>query len=314
MSTTSVLAVVFSFLFLLAGCKKDEGSPMQPSPAAPKDPNTAQRASIDRFSASAGMLFVRTAGNGLPAANAPINFDQEPFVSQGFGPSGQIAKYYNFDVQSTTPAPIYVLFRQGESTPVAGQINIIDAIPGTPGYNDFWVVTKVTVPSDYVANVVTSKAEIDAAGYAKETTPTIVNCPVVPQGSTAALKYGGGSQTLSMGWYRGLVVFYFNFDEKALMTTNSGMVPLSPIYVSFNINPNQPGGGPPSGFKTETGSMQTHNVVGTLPSSSSYSPLWMVNIYDNADFGSVNNLTTALATNILVPGAANVNCPIVSVQ
>ncbi len=30
--------------------------------------------------------------------------------------------YYNFDVQSTVPAPIYVLFRDGESMPVQGQI------------------------------------------------------------------------------------------------------------------------------------------------------------------------------------------------
>ena len=46
--------------------------------------------------------------------------------------------YTNFDVQSTTPAPIYVLFRKGESAPVAGQPNIVDVIPGDPGHNDFW--------------------------------------------------------------------------------------------------------------------------------------------------------------------------------
>ena len=307
-------SLVLSLMIVAAGCKDDETTQMQAPGPAPKDPNTAPRASVDRFSATAGMLFVRNATNGLPAANAPINCDVEPFISQGFGPGGQVVKYYNFDVQPTSPAPIFVLFRQGETTPVSGQINIIDVIPGDPGYNDFWQVVKVTVPLDYVANVVTSKAEIDAAGYMMEPMSTIVNCPVVPEGSTAALKFGGGSQSLSMGWYRGQVVFYFNFDEAPLMATGSNMVPLSPIYVSFNVNPGQPGGGPPSGFMTETGTMQTHNVVATLPASPTYSPLWIVNIYDNTEFNSVNNLTTAQNATILVMGAAKVNCPIVEVQ
>jgi hypothetical protein len=39
----------------------------------------------------------------------------------------------HFDVQSTTPAPIYVLHRKGEMSPVAGQLNIVDMIPGNPG-------------------------------------------------------------------------------------------------------------------------------------------------------------------------------------
>ena len=36
-----------------------------------------------------------------------------------------------------------------------------------------------------------------------------------------------------------------------------------------------------------------------------------VRIYDNANFSSVNNLATAQASNILVTGAALVNCPVV---
>ena len=85
------------------------------------DHDTAQRASIDRFSAQAGNLFVRDGSNGLPGANEAVNFDQEPFLSQGFGPDGSVVSYYNFDVQPTAPAPIFVLFREGESAPVAGQ-------------------------------------------------------------------------------------------------------------------------------------------------------------------------------------------------
>ena len=275
------------------------------------NPDTVMRASIDRFSMEAGHLFVRDSTNGLPGPNVPVNFDMEPFLSMGLGPNGEFISYYNFDVQPTEPAPIYVLFRDGEMDPVAGQLNIVDVIPGDTSYNDFWRVNKVTVPQNYIANTVTSYSEIMSAGYPITETDILVNCPIVPEGSTAMLRYNNNPDTgLSMGWYQGLLVFYFNFSEKALMVTPSGMVPLSPIYVCFNINPGEPGGGPPSGFKTDS-TGRTHNVTATLPEDVDYSPLWMVNIYDNADFDMVHDLASAQMANILVMGAANVNCPVV---
>jgi hypothetical protein len=221
-------------------------------------------------------------------------------------------KYYNFDVQPGTPAPIYAFFEAGASSPIVGQLNVIDALPGDAGYNDFWQVMKVTVPNNYVANTIASLSEIQAAGYTITPTNMVVNCPVVPAGSTASLRFGGGSTGLTQGWYRDQVVNYFNFSE-ATLTVANGSVPTAPIYVAFNINPDQPNGGPPSGFKAETGTMQTHNVVAAVPGQTGYSPLWAVSIYDNADFSSVTNLTTAQATTMVAAGPL-VNCPIVSVQ
>jgi hypothetical protein len=258
----------------------------------------------------AGNLFVRDESNGLPGPNEPIDFDQEPFITKGLGPDGELISYYNFDVQPREPAPIYVLFREGESSPVLGQMNIINVIPGDEGYNDFWEVQKVTVPSDYEANGVTSYMQIMDAGYTIEETSTLVNCPVVPEGSTAKLRYAGESPGLTRGWYKGMIVYYFNFLEKDLMTDESDMVPLSPIYVSFNINPNEPGGGPPSGFVTDPQTGRTHNVTATLPADENYSPLWQVNVYDNADWANVHNLTSAQSANILATGVATVNCPV----
>jgi len=96
------------------------------------------------------------------------------------------------------------------------------------------------------------------------------------------------------------------------MTTSSGMVPAIPIYVTFNLNPDQSGGGPESGFKTESStSPQTHNVIAALPSQSGYSPLWNVIVYENASFGNVTNLMTAAAAPLLNPQAGTVNCPVV---
>ena len=115
-------------------------------------------------------------------------------------------------------------------------------------------------------------------------------------------------------WYKRKVVYYFNFGEKNLTTTSNGLVPTSPIYVSFNINPDQPNGGPASGFKTEPGTDQTHNVIATLAPDAGYSPLWTVIAYNNNNFSNVSNLTTAASSNILVANAGNVNCPLVKIQ
>lgn len=275
------------------------------------DPDTAMKASIDRFSMDAGTLFVRDGSNGLPGPNEPIDFDQVPFITQGLGPDGEFISYYNFDVMPTEPAPIYVLFRDGEPNPVPDQLNIVGVIPGDMGYNDFWRVNFVTVPQNYVANTITKVSEILGGSYPIEETDILVNCPIVPDSSTAMLRYNTSEDPgLTRGWYDTKVIFYFNFSEKALMVDGSGMVPLSPIYVCFNINPGEPGGGPPSGFKTDS-TGRTHNVTATLPEDMLYSPFWSVNIYDNADFDMVHDLATAQMANILAMGAANVNCPVV---
>ena len=294
---------------LLAAC--GSGSMTTVADDLPRDPEVAPRVAVDRFSSAAGMLFVRNATNGLPAANAPIDMDTGPFITSGFGPGGQHIKYYNFDVQPTAPAPMYVLVRQGEPSPVIGQLNIVDAIPGEGGYNDFLRVMKVTVPASYVANTVTSVDGIQRKGYAVEATSSIVNSPIVPEGSVARL--GGGTHGLTHGWYRDQVVSYFNFDEAGLNTTDQGRVPLATIFVSFTTNPDQPNGGAASGFKMEPGSLQTHNVAAVLPGQTGYSPLWTVVPFNNSAFGSVHDLATAVAAPNFGP-AVNVNCPIVEVK
>lgn len=305
------LPIVFSLFF--TACSDDNDSPTGPQSMTGHDPDNSTVVAVDRFSEAAATLMKRSENAGLPAPNAPINFDTgEPFITSGLGPDGEEIRYYNFDVQSSIPAPIYVLFRAGESAPVAGQLNIINVIPGDAGYNDFWQVHKVTVPVDYEANTVASVQEILDAGYMIDALDVIVNCPVVPDGSTAGMRYGNESAGLTRGWYKEQVVKYFSFEEHPLTASNS-MVPVSDILVTFNTNPDQTGGGPASGFRTEMGTSQTHNVVQTLPGDAGYSPLWDVDVYDNMDFNEVHNWTTALGTNVLASGVALVNCPVVHV-
>lgn len=300
-------SVLLAASFTLFSCGKD-------ATATAKDINTATKTSVDRFSSSAGHLMVRTATNGLPAANASINFDNQPFITTGWDRTGASVKYYNFDVQSTVPEDIYVFFKSGSSTPLAGQNNIIPTIPGEVGYNDFWLVNKVIVPDSYVANSLTSEAEVLASGYTITKTTNLVNCPVVPFGSTASKSsVAGKASQLTLGWYKGQSVAYFNFEEAALATTSTGSVPTSPIYVMFKINPNpsNPASGPASGFASETANTnQTHNVLQTIPGDNAYSPLWDVRVLDNANFNAVNNLATAQSFTS-TPAGATVNCPVV---
>jgi hypothetical protein len=277
----------------------------------PLQPDNAGDVQIDRFAAGSGMLQVRSADNGLPEPGEPVDFDRPPFITHGLGPNGELVSYYNFDVQPTTPAPIFALFREGETSPVAGQLNVVDTIPGAPGYNDFWQIQRVRVPASYEANTITSLEEIRAAGYPIEPTQEIVNCPVVPRGSTARQRLNQGDSSLSRGWYRGQVVYYFNFAEHALA---GAQVPVADIFVTFNVNPGAEGGGPPSGFKTEAGTEQTHNVLTALPDGAGYSPLWAVDPYDNADFEQVKNLGSIEQASVLARDVAHVNCPVIEVN
>jgi hypothetical protein len=308
MNGSKTMKWLFAALIALSSCKKDKYSA-----PVPKDPNAAEDVTVDRFSATAGHLQVRTAANGLPGPGQPVNFDQGPFITTGLSPNGESVQYYNFDLQPTMPAPIWEFYKNGQR--VNEQLNIVNTIPGEANYNDFWQVYKVTVPDNYVANTITSYEELVASAYEIEKTNNLVNCPIVPKGSTATKRLNNGDAALTKGWYKGKLVYYFNFFEKPLSVTANGMVPAIPIYVTFNINPDQPGGGPQSGFKTESAtSEQTHNVLTALPADAGYSPLWAVKVYDNILFTNVNNLTTAIAAPLLEPNAGLVNCPVVTIQ
>jgi hypothetical protein len=303
---TTRVALLFAAAALFASSMAAQAA------TAPVDPDKAPVAAVDRFSDKAAHLQLRTPDNHLPGPNQPVDFDSGPFITQGLSPkTGKPVRYYNFDVQTTTPAPVYVLYRDGEDKPVEGQLDIIDTLPGEKGYNDFRQVWKVTVPKDYVANTVVDAGALKDGGYRMEQTPALRNMPVVPDKSTAKARLKGESAELKRAWYQGQVAKFFSFDEAPL--SGSG-VPLSPIYVTFNVNPDQPNGGPGSGFKAEPGSEQTHNVPATLPGDAGYSPLWLVAVYDNADFPSVHDLATALKAKVLAAGVATVNCPIVFIE
>ena len=277
----------------------------------PKDPDQAPIATVDRFSDAAGTLLKRSADNHLPDPNEPIDFDTPPFNVWGLSPAGEPALYYHLDVKSTTPVPVYILYREGEDMPVQEQLDIIDTLPGEQGYNDFRQVWKVWVPKDYVANTITDASMLQQAGYKIEKTDKLLNMAVVPDKSRARVRFNGGHPELQRAWYRGEVAKFFLFDEAPLSVSGDN-VPVSPIYDGFTINPGQPGG--EKEFCTDPNSTQTHNVVATMPGDKAYSPLWLRVVYDSAACPSVHNLETALQAKKVAANVLLINCPMVSVK
>ena len=271
-----------------------------------KDPKTAERAPIDRFSTAAGTWYQRDVDPTLPAANVAIDYDAR-FKVVGLGPAGERVTQYLFDVQPTAPAPIYVFFRPGENAPVMGQKNVVSVIPGDPGYNDLWQPVRVDVPAGYVANEITSVAEIVELGLTQTPMDALVNCPVVPEGSTARIRTAGDYPELTQGWYGGRVIQYFHFGERPSLAPVAGAVATSTTYVAYTGN--QPG----AAFVTDAGGA-THNVVAALPGDPAYTPLWTVRAYDAAAFASVTDLASAMAAAPIATPAAVINAPIARVE
>jgi len=324
----AVIATAILLLTVVASCNKNSLSTpvgknsLALSTTIRKDVIHAPHAYIDRFSSAFGNIFVRTSTNGLPTANTPINMDAAPFIVHGFNPDGTPNTYYNFDVLPVAPDDIYFFYRQSTPTvELKAQNHVIPTKPGDPGYNDFWRINKVMVPDNYVPNTLTNETAILNSGYPIIHTNQLLNCPVVPFGSTAALTYGSNvPQRLITGWYKDSTITYFNFNEAktplTLTTADGGpvttqtltsdtRVPTADIYVFFANNTD-----PSNGFETVPGTTQAHNVIEFNPTQAGYSPLWDVNKIDTSYFSKVTNLASATAVPSTAIGAA-VNCPVV---
>ncbi len=224
---------------------------------------------------------------------------------------GRQTFYYDFgsnsaitsDASKVVPAPIYAfatgMDANGNPQMVAGQHNVIDVVPGDPGYSDLWQVNLVIVPADYVANTIKSVADIQKSGYKVESTNMLVNCPVVPAGSKLAeANPGNGSTGTTQGWYKGRAVEYFDFGASPSTT--------EPIYafatgMDANGNPQLVAG--------------QHNVIDVLPGMPDYSPFWDVNLVIVPAGYQANSITSAAQVKqsgfqVLHPGKV-VNCPVI---
>ena len=206
--------------------------------------------------------------------------------------------YLNYGNSVNVSQPILAFFQASSpNTPVAGQRNIIDTIPGQPGYSDFWRLHKVLVPSSYVANTIRSFEEAVASGYTIQVTNTTVNCPVVNINATTGTTLGK-----TTGWYRDRDVFYFDHGPRS--PSLGFIVQAAPIYAFFYAN--------------GTAVPGQRNVIDVKPGDPGYSDLWQVTKVVVGTSYVVNSLKSASAImNAATSGQVSlqhtsifVNCPV----
>ena len=231
---------------------------------------------------------------------APRTFE----VTRGWY-QGRPTYYYDFgantgateDRLGVVPAPIYVLVTgfdaEGNPQVVAGQNNIVDVLPGDPGYSDLWQVTFVTTPQDYVANTITSAEQILNGGYELTVPGMFVNCPIAPAGSILA---EGGD--LVQGWYRGQEVFYFDFGLNSETTA-----PIYAFVTGFNENDE------PIFVEGQ------YNIIDVIPGDEGYSAFWNVNLVVVPEDYQANMITSAAEVQAsgyeIREAGLLVNCPVV---
>jgi|GEM_PF-2408644 len=220
---------------------------------------------------------------------------------------GEDVTYYDFGMNSqtsgaaVTPAPIWAFIHgmdaSGNPQFVEGQHNIIDVVPGEEGYSDLWAVNFVVVPEDYEPDSIASRADLEemgaSMGYEIITPGVLVNCPVVPAGST--LESG---EELTQGWYQGARVYYPDF----------GMNPAVAIPIWVFVTGMDASGAP----QFVEGQ---RNIIDAVPGDEGYSDFWHVRMVMVDDTYEANSITSADAVADsgfeVVQAPMVVNCPVV---
>jgi hypothetical protein len=244
---------------------------------------------IDRFSDVAGTFFKRSERQQLPAADEPIDFDED-FLMRSLGPNGEVVEQYHLDARPSAPALVFVAvdFR-GDL--IAGQLPVFDDIPGDVFYNDVRRVVEVEVERDYRPNAVTSWSAMMDAQYDTTMTERVLHCVMVPDGSVASKRFVADIPLgLHDGWYREQIVKYLLFEnpESSLTIDFAGNSLSTPIMYAFLQNDRDVS----DGFAIDTDG-NTHNVVTLLPGQEGYSPLWALTLFILDAFDRVVDVPSA---------------------
>lgn len=253
-------------------------------------PEYLPQAEVDRFSDAAGSFFRRSENPALPEPDEAIDLDAL-FLHRGLGPNGEAIEFYHLDIHPTQPAPVYILVdRRGDA--IAGQLPIFDALPGDASYSDLKQVWEVAITDRlYSPNTLTSLQAIEDQGLEAIETGDILNCVMVPAGSSATRRYGSGDATaLQSGWVRDQLIRYFLFEgpqSNAQVAFESGEISAPLMYGFFDNDEDFTGG-----FAVDDEG-NTHNVVTRLPGQEGYAPLWAVRIFLLDAFDRVVDVATA---------------------
>lgn len=292
---------------IVIGCSDDEEEPVAtPTEEAMDDAEpsaTATEEAMDDAEPSAtateeamddGDMMLPDADLGAAKDFALVNgwYRDEPVV------------YYDFGMQSPTngaavsTAPIWAFITgmddDGNPVFVEGQHNIVDVVSGDDGYSDLWEVNLVTVPEGYEANAIHSHADLEAMSYPTVTPGLLVNCPIVPAGSTL-----GNGEELVTGWYQDQHVYYPDFGANP-----AAAIPIWAFITGMDADGN------PIFVEGQS------NIIDALPVDAGYSAFWFVNLVVVDEGYEANSIRSAADVassgfEILQPGLV-VNCPVVT--
>jgi hypothetical protein len=159
---------------------------------------------------------------------------------------GKTISYFDFGPIKLKPgnkiAPIWAI-----TNGASGQRNIIDTVPGQPGYSQLWQLNMVNFKSGVTPYLLKSKAEVDSAvqkgDVTIQKTATVVNCPVL-----------GFGQKRVAGFSNGKLIHYYDLGPVKVAPGNQ----VTPLYAPTNGVPGQ------------------HNITlkPVLPGQTDYPPLW----------------------------------------
>ena len=230
---------------------------------------------------------------------------QEKTLTSGWYQDRQV-EYYDFGTNTplgasntvpTQPIWVFIHGMNPDGTPdfVEGQHNIVDVKPGDPAYSDLWQVQLVTVPDDYVPDSIRSAEEVLDSGYDIAPTDMLVNCPIVPEGTTLE-----GGEPLVQGWYKGEEVFYPDFGANPAT--------VEPIWVFIHgMNAD----GTPDLVEGQ------NNIIDTVPGEADYTAFWRVNMVtvpEGYEPNSIRSAADVIAAGFEITQTDMVvNCPVVEV-
>ncbi|KAJ9472030.1 Ferric reduction oxidase 5 [Diplonema papillatum] len=167
--------------------------------------------------------------------------------------------------------PVYRLVNATDGVPLAGQMPLVDYLPGGAGYSDLRQVVRVAVPHGYTGAAITWAHAIPEE-WAREPTAEYAVCPVVHEDSVLVDPPDLQAYERVRLWCRGEEVWCFGF---AL-----------------------PAAGPAAAAPTmwvDSAAAADNVVVGTARASAGYSGVWDVYQWDSSQFPSVRAPVTSTA-------------------
>ena len=252
-------------------------------------------AQIDRFSDQAGYIFRRSERPDLPGPGEPIDFDEDRFFFRGFGPDGERIQFYNFDIRSPVPPPVYIFVNRRDE-PIDGQLPIFDLLPGEDGHSDLWHIHFVYIEDgNYKPNSLTSHQGVLDGGYEVTPAEEVMNGVMVPPGSRASRRFDPTVPSAPLdGWYRGQIVKYLLFENpnsSSSVAFGGEKIDSAEMYAFLENDRNFL-----DGFARDPEDPQrsTHNVVTRLPGTEAdYAPLWLLRVLKLNAFEQVSNSINA---------------------